>query len=177
MTESLNSVKPSLNGPNVSQESMQSDTATVEDLYHWLLRLSCLVRMPDHVARALEDTVKVYADRLTAYPASSVHYVLHEWPNMSSWWPTWHDLAERLPSPEPAVPLIAAPIPDDESFAARMTRLKLTLRIAALRLDNWRDLLDGHVRYSDTELLAEIEARERRLGIRPSPVQTTHREL
>ena len=37
-----------------------------------------------------------YADRLVEYPPETVRKVLSEWPETSSYWPTWKELRDAL---------------------------------------------------------------------------------
>lgn len=53
------------------------------------------------VARAgdtdnLKLVLRLYADEIKAYPADVVEYVLATQAGISKWWPTWHELKERL---------------------------------------------------------------------------------
>jgi hypothetical protein len=62
----------------------------------WLAELSVQVAYRAQTEFNGELTLKVYARNLADYPADVVRDALREWPGQSKWWPTWHELKERL---------------------------------------------------------------------------------
>lgn len=73
-----------------------SDTATIEQLYAWLVEMSVQVRQPENVSSRIDDALRIYADKLSAYRPEIVQKVLEAWPNTHSHWPAWKELAEAL---------------------------------------------------------------------------------
>lgn len=62
----------------------------------WLAELSVKCAIKDQTEFSGKLTLGVYAKELAAYPADIVRDALREWAQDSKWWPTWHDLYERL---------------------------------------------------------------------------------
>jgi len=65
-------------------------------LIGWLAELSVQVAYRAQTEFNGELTLRVYARNLADYPADVVRDTLREWPGVSKWWPTWHELKERL---------------------------------------------------------------------------------
>lgn len=70
--------------------------APQNSLVGWLAELSVQVAYRAQTEFNGELTLKVYARNLADYPADVVRDTLREWPSRSKWWPTWHELKERL---------------------------------------------------------------------------------
>ena len=62
----------------------------------WLAELSVQVAFCAQTDFTTDLTLQVYARNLAEYPADVARDVLAEWPARSKWWPTWHELKERL---------------------------------------------------------------------------------
>jgi len=108
-----------------------------------------------------------YAERLSAYPAQSVLRVLNDWPMRSPWWPSWHELAEQLPSQQPAYQprempehrLLNGPRRDDASMHRPFTpaeRREFEDAMATLRDGSIPALLRNHL----LGIGEQIEARQ-----------------
>lgn len=54
------------------------------------------MRQPDHVSANLDAAMRVYAEKLTEFPAAAVQQTLADWPARSSYWPTWRELEDAL---------------------------------------------------------------------------------
>ena len=70
--------------------------AEIDQMVGWLAELSVQVATRAQTDFNGELTLKVYARNLAEYPADVVRDVVNEWPSRSKWWPTWHELKERL---------------------------------------------------------------------------------
>lgn len=70
--------------------------AAMNAMIGWLAELSVQVAYRAQTEFNGELTLKVYARNLGEYPADVVRDVLRAWPAESKWWPTWHELKERL---------------------------------------------------------------------------------
>lgn len=62
----------------------------------WLAEMSVQCAFRQQTDFTSELTLRVYARNLSEYPADVVRRVLRDWPSESKWWPTWHELRERL---------------------------------------------------------------------------------
>ena len=131
----------------------------IDELYRWLIAMSLQVRKPEHVAERIEDTVRVYAEKLTAWPAPTVRRVLERWPSESDWWPTWHELEARLPDVSQRR---LSHRSGGNGWASRTQRLGLTgRRLAAIGVSRWCEVMDRHGDLRDDEVLAAIARLER----------------
>jgi hypothetical protein len=111
-----------------------------------LVRLRLETRARDSEQIDIEAQMAAYLDRLKEYPLTRVLEVLKRWPNESPWWPSWHELAERLPKrsmPQPReLPehrLLNGPRQDDSSLHRPFTpaeRRDFDDAMAALRDPN-----------------------------------------
>lgn len=64
-----------------------------------LLKALAILRSNTASRSPVEDAVaqaRIYAKQLEDYPADIVLYVLTEWKERSSWWPTWKELMDEI---------------------------------------------------------------------------------
>lgn len=72
--------------------SPMEPTETLTELTKVFVRTTA--RAQDH--DDLKLRLVVYAEDLSEYPADVARYALREWPKLSTWWPTTHDLVKLM---------------------------------------------------------------------------------
>ena len=160
-TEAIGAARTSTSGLRGLRENTGNSMAGIDELYRWLIAMSMQVRKPEHVAERIEDTVRVYAEKLTAWPAPTVRRLLERWPSESDWWPTWHELEARLPDRGP-LRLAHGDGRSGGGWGSRCERLGITgRRLGNIGVGRWREVMDRHRELSDDELLAAIARLER----------------
>jgi hypothetical protein len=58
--------------------------------------LRSLTKIKDAGEGSSEFQIRVYARKLSVYPADAVKFALRQWADYSPWWPSWHELKSGL---------------------------------------------------------------------------------
>lgn len=58
--------------------------------------LRSLTKVKDAGEGNSEFQIRVYARKLSEYPADAVKFALRQWADYSPWWPSWHELKSGL---------------------------------------------------------------------------------
>lgn len=69
-----------------------SNAAIVKEL----TAMRVMTRVKDTGDDNAEFQIRVYADKLSKFPADAVKAVLRAWPDHSPWWPSWNELKVGL---------------------------------------------------------------------------------
>lgn len=66
------------------------------ELRKLLTKLRILTRSKNEGGEDLELSMEVYREQMEKYPADVARHVLTTQPEMSTWWPSWNELRDRL---------------------------------------------------------------------------------
>jgi len=94
------SVKGSVPAADLQRAREQLDELaappTRQDVGEMLAVLYTLTKQRKEEQITLDLAIQTYAHRLMKYPRVVVRSVLEDWPNKSTWWPSWHELRVEL---------------------------------------------------------------------------------